>query len=155
MKIIEYSSNRANEIADLFYMAVHDIDALIYSEEQKNAWAPSPIDYGAWRKRLELKKPYLLLIDDQVAGFIELEGDGHIDCAYVSPVFQRKGVATALLKHIIDIAENLDIKRLYVEASVIAKPLFKNFGFLLLHENKVVRNNIVLVNYTMAKCLQS
>jgi len=155
MEIIEYSSNRANEIADLFYMAVHDIDALIYSEEQKNAWAPSPIDYGAWRKRLELKRPYLLIINDQVAGFIELELNGHIDCAYVSPIFQRKGVATALLKHIICIAEKLNMKELHVEASVIAKPLFENFGFLLQHENKVVRNNIVLVNYTMGKCLQN
>jgi putative acetyltransferase len=154
MKITEYSSNRAKEIADLFYMSVHAIDSLIYSEEQKNAWAPSPIDYVAWGKRLELKRPYLLLIDDQVAGFIELEPDGHIDCAYVSPLFQRKGVATALLNHVVCIAKKLDLEQLYVEASIIAKPLFEKFGFLMQHENKVVRNNIVLVNFTMGKCLQ-
>lgn len=153
MKIIEYSSNRAREIADLFYMSVHAIDSSIYSEEQKNAWATSPIDYVAWEKRLDLKGPYLLLINDQVAGFIELESDGHIDCAYVSPMFQRKGVATALLKHVICIAKKLDVEQLYVEASIIAKPLFEKFGFLMKHENKVVRNNIVLVNYTMCKCL--
>jgi putative acetyltransferase len=154
MEIIEYSSSRVKEIADLFYMSVHAIDSLIYSEEQKNAWAPSPIDYKSWGKRLELKRPYLLLIGDQVAGFIELESDGHIDCAYVSPMFQRKGVATALLKHVICIAKNLNIEQLYVEASIIAKPLFEKFGFLMQHENKVVRNNVVLVNYTMGRCIQ-
>jgi putative acetyltransferase len=153
MKIIEYSSNRAKEIADLFYMSVHAIDSSIYSEEQKNAWAPSPIDFAAWEKRLKHKKPYLLLIDDQVSGFIELESDGHIDCAYVSPMFQRQGVATALLTYVIEVAKKLGIEQLYVEASIVAKPLFEKFGFLTQHENKVVRNDIVLINYTMTKNL--
>lgn len=97
MQIIEYSSNRAKEIADVFYQAVHSIDSSIYSEEQKRAWAPSPIDYEKWKKRLEIKRPYLLLINDHIAGFIELELDGHIDCTYVLPNFQRKGVASTLL----------------------------------------------------------
>lgn len=154
MKIIEYSSNRAKEIADLFYMSVHAIDSSVYSEEQKNAWAPSPIDFAAWEKRLKHKKPYLLLIDDQVSGFIELESDGHIDCAYVSPMFQRQGVATALLTYVIEVAQKLGIEQLYVEASIVAKPLFEKFGFLTQHENKVVRNDIVLINYTMTKNLQ-
>ena len=91
MEIVEYSSNRAEEIANLFYSSVHAIDSSIYSEAQKDVWAPTPIDYGRWN---------LLLNNDQVAGFIELESDGHIDCAYVSPEFQKQGVATALLKHI-------------------------------------------------------
>jgi len=128
MTIIEYSSNRAREVTDLFFMSVHAIDSSIYSEEQKIAWAPSPIDYLFWEKRLELKRPYLLLINNQLAGFIELESDGHIDCAYVSPIFQRKGVATRLLKHVINEAKNQKLERLYVEASIVAKPLFERFG---------------------------
>ena len=108
MKIVEYSSNRATEIADLFYMSVHAINSAIYSEAQKNAWAPFPIDYIAWKQRLEHKKPYLLIINNQVAGFIELEADGHIDCAYVSPIFQRKGVGTQLLTHVLSIAKNME-----------------------------------------------
>lgn len=149
MEIIEYSSNRAKEVTDLFFMAVHSIDNSIYSEEQKCVWAPSPIDYMSWRKRLELKRPYLLLINEQLAGFIELESDGHIDCAYVSPVFQRKGVATALLKYVLDKAKSLELKLLYVEASIVAKPLFEKFGFVVDKENRIVRNDIVLKNYSM------
>ena len=79
MKIVEYSSNRGKEIADLFYESVHSIDSSIYSEQQKHAWAPMPIDYINWEIRLENKKPYVLLIKNEVAGFIELESDGHID----------------------------------------------------------------------------
>lgn len=134
-------------------MSVHAIDSLIYGQAQKNAWAAYPIDYGAWQNRLALTKPYLLLIDDEVAGFIELAPDGHIHCLYVSPVCQRKGVATALLHHVFCVANKLGIKQLYVEASFIAKPLFEKFGFLLQHENNVVRNTVVLVNFTMSKRL--
>ncbi len=153
MKIIDYSADRAKEIADLFYSSVHAIDSSIYSEEQKKSWAPAPIDYDKWSERLSFKKPFLLLINNQVAGFIELESDGHIDCAYVSPKFQRRGVGTSLLKYIMCIANQLAIEQLYVEASIIARPLFEKFGFSVQHENKVIRNNVILVNYTMNKLL--
>lgn len=149
MVIIEYSSNRVKDVTDLFYMSVHSIDSSIYTEEQKNAWAPFPIDYVSWGKRLEFKRPYLLLINDQLAGFIELESDGHIDCAYVSPMFQRKGVATTLLKFVVDKAKALGLKLLYVEASIVAKPLFEKFGFVLDKENRIIRNTVVLNNYSM------
>lgn len=84
---------------------------------------------------------------------MELDPDGHIDCAYVSPLFQRQGVASALLKHVIGVAKKQNIKQLYVEASIMAKPLFESFGFVIKHENQVVRNNIVLLNYTMVKTI--
>ena len=153
MEIIGYSSSRAKQVVDLFYMSVHAIDSLIYSQEQKYAWAAYPVDYGAWQSRLALTKPYLLFIDGDVAGFIELAPDGHIDCLYVSPVFQRKGVATALLNHVICVANKRGIEQLYAEVSLIAKPLFEKFGFLLQHENNVVRNTVELVNFTMSKRL--
>ena len=153
MKIINYSADRAKEITDLFYSSVHAIDCSIYSQEQKQAWASFPIDYDKWSARLSCKKPFLLLMNNQVVGFIELASDGHIDCAYVSPKFQRTGVGTNLLKHILYIADQLAIEQLYVEASIIARPLFEKFGFSVQHENKVIRNNVVLVNYTMNKLL--
>jgi len=153
MKIIEYSSNRAKEITDLFYMSVNAIDSSVYSEEQKKAWAPLPIDYVAWEERLECKSPYLLLINQQIAGFIELDPDGHIDCTYVSPLFQRRGVAAKLLKHVILLAESLGLKELYVEASIVAKPLFEKHGFQTECRNEFIRNNVVLVNYSMRMAL--
>jgi putative acetyltransferase len=149
MEIVEYSSNRAKEIADLFYESVHSIDSSIYSEDQKQAWAPVPIDYIKWEVRLENKKPFLLLIKNELAGFIELESDGHIDCAYVSPKFQREGVATNLLNYVKSVAKNLGLDQLYVEASIVAKPFFSKNGFLVENKNQVSINNMVLVNYSM------
>ncbi|MEP1383251.1 MAG: GNAT family N-acetyltransferase [Paraglaciecola sp.] len=149
MEIIEYSSSWAEEITNLFYNSVHAIDSSIYSNREKNAWAPKPIDYGKWKCRLDDKKPYLLIIRGEVAGFIELESDGHIDCTYVLPKYQNIGVATLLLQHVFSVAKELGLKNLYVEASFVSKPLFEKFGFIVKSKNEVIRNGVVLINYSM------
>jgi len=149
VKIVQYSSHSAKCLTDIFYNSVHSIDASIYSIEQKNAWAPLPINYDKWAIRLDIKKPFILTINNEIAGFIELEPDGHIDCAYVAPKHERKGVATKMLKHVIYTAKQTGIKELYVEASIVAKPLFKRLGFIVESENKVFRSNTLLVNYSM------
>ena len=149
MKIIEYSSSRAEEITNLFYSSVHAINSSIYSDKEKNAWAPRPIDYYKWKCRFDDKKPYLLMIKDEVAGFIELESDGHIDCTYVLPKYQQIGVATLLIQHVFSLAKKLGLKKLYVEASFVAKPLFEKFGFIVKRKNEVIKDGVVLINYSM------
>jgi len=151
MKIIEYKAEYSKEIADLFTEAVHNIDDAIYNKAQKNAWANKLIDYKAWEERLARTKPFLLLINNQVAGFIELEADGHIDCTYVHPNYQRQGVASSLLKYVIDVAEKTALTTLTVDASMVAKPFFESVGFKVKNENKVMRNGVVLINYLMTK----
>jgi len=153
VNIVNYSTLRAIEIADLFHQCVHSIDTSVYSNEQQEAWAITPPDYQKWASRLLIKKPYLAIIDGRVAGFIELDPDGHIDCMYTCVDFQRRGVAKALFDHILAIATNSGIKRLYVEASIIAKPLFEKFGFETLQENSIERNQQILTNFSMQKLL--
>lgn len=153
MKIIEYIPERAVEIADLFHHSIHSIDTSVYSTEQQEAWAATPPDYDRWTARLLVRKPYLAIIENKVAGFIELESDGHIDCLYTSPNYQRRGVARALFNHILNLARNSGNKLLYVEASLVAKPLFEKFGFTVIRENSLERNQQTLTNYSMQKLL--
>lgn len=149
MNIVEYSNSYSKEVTDVFYQSVHAIDNGLYSLEQKSVWAPYPIDYQKWQTRLRLKSPYVLLINERIAGFIELEDDGHIDCMYVLPKFQRRSVGSELLKYTIHKAKAQGITQLYVEASLVAKPLFERFGFVCKQKNRVRINNVVLENYTM------
>lgn len=153
MKICIYSESMSVEIADLFYSAVHHINPSIYTKVQQEAWAPTPPNYDNWSVRLKNKKPFVAIIDGNIAGFIELERDGHIDCLYTHPKFQQKGVATALYKHLLAEAHRNKIKRLHVEASHIARNFFTKQGFILIKENEVFRNGVTLVNYTMEKFL--
>lgn len=155
MHIQTYSADKAREIADLFHQAVHAISPAIHSPEQKEAWAPSPVDHERWAERLKRKQPWIALIDGRVAGFMELDADGHIDCAYTHPDFQRRGVASALYAQLLAQARARNLTRLYVEASLVAKPFFERQGFAVIRKNEVQRNGVVLVNFSMEKTLKA
>ncbi len=51
MDIQTYSEKWAQEITDVFYQSVHAIDPSVYTPEQKEVWAPSPLDYEHWFKQ--------------------------------------------------------------------------------------------------------
>lgn len=152
MNIQTYSKEWAREIADLFYLSVHTIDPSVYTPEQKEAWAPTP-DYDRWSERLTRKKPFVAIIENHIAGFIELDIDGHIDCTYTHPDFQGIGVASSLYEYLLVKAKETGIKSLYVEASLIAKPFFEHRGFSVVKKNEVQRNGVPLVNFSMEKHL--
>lgn len=151
MDIKLYSPDWAIEITDLFYQSVHAIDPLIYTPEQKEAWAPTPPNYTAWLTRLNVKKPFVAIIDGHVAGFMELDSDGHIDCTYTHPRFQGMGIASALYEHLLLEARARKISRLYVEASFIAKQFFERRGFSVVKENTLEKNGVTLINFSMEK----
>jgi putative acetyltransferase len=153
VKIQTYSADKAREIADLFHQSVHAIDPSLYSSVQKEAWAPTPVDYELWAERLNVKKPFIAIIEDRVAGFIELDADGHIDCTYTHPDFQGRGVASSLYERLFDEARAKNIKCLYVEASLAAKSFFEHRGFTAVKKNEVQRNGVTLVNFSMEKYL--
>ncbi len=150
MEIRPYQESDCFEIADLFHDSVHAIDHSLYSKEQLEAWAPTPPDYEFWNNRLRVKKPFVAIIDNTIVGFIELEGDGHIDCLYVHKDYQGAGVASRLLEHLQAVARERGIRQLQVEASKVAMPLFKKYGFKLQSSNTVALRGQSLTNYCMS-----
>lgn len=152
VEIQSYSAESAREITDLFHQSVHAIDPSQYSPVEKEAWAPTPPNYAAWLERLNTKRPSVAMVKGRVAGFIELDADGHIDCVYTHPEFQGMGVASALYEHLLLEARARNITRLYVEESFIAKPFFEHRGFSVIKKNTLQRNGVTLVNFTMEKC---
>ncbi|CAN8142867.1 putative acetyltransferase [uncultured Thiomicrorhabdus sp.] len=152
-EIKNYTPNDALPIADLYRSAVHAIDDKIYSKQQKEAWAPTPPDYVFWQNRLQQKQPFVAWCDNTIVGFIELEHDGHIDCAYTHPGFQQQGVMTALYHHLEQQAKKQKIPLLYVEASKAAQQFFENRGFETVKANRVKRNGEILINFSLQKKL--
>jgi putative acetyltransferase len=146
-------ASRANEVADLYHQSVHAIDTSIYTPEEQEAWASTPPDYHQWSVRLAKKQPWLAMLGGRVAGFIELDADGHIDCLYTHPSFQNQGVASGLYEHLLWSAKARGFKRLYVEASIVAKPFFEHRGFKQVAKNSIQRKGVTLVNFTLEKRL--
>lgn len=144
-----YQNQYNRAITELFYKAVYNIDERVYNSQQKQAWAPYPIDYKQWANRLADTQPYLLFKNNKLIGFIEFINRGYIDCLYIHPDFQQQGYATQLIEHVVNIAQKESIKQISVNASLIAKGLFQQFGFITLKENKVMRNGVSLINFSM------
>lgn len=151
--IINFREEFIIEIVDLFHLAVHSIDPVIYSLEEQEAWAPTPPNYTKWSLRLKKTKPFLAIVDYKLVGFIELDNNGHIDCLYTHPSNQREGVASALFNHLLVHAKNMNLQYLYVEASYLAKEFFEKQGFKVVKQNKVIRNDVILSNFTMIRKL--
>lgn len=154
MKIRRYQESDCAEIADLFHGSVHAIDHAIYSQAELEAWAPSPPDYEAWKQRLAIKQPYVACEHEKIVGFVELEQDGHIDCLYVHQDFLGLGIASYLLQHVISVAKERELRQLHVEASKLAVPLFKKFGFEIRRSNSVERRGQYLKNFNMCRSLE-
>ncbi|ANG62761.1 histone acetyltransferase [Marinobacterium aestuarii] len=149
MIIRNYRAADCRAIADLFHAAVHALDDRDYSAAEREAWAPTPPDYAAWQLRLEQRQPWVADYVGRVVGFIELEPDGHIDCLYVHPEYQRQGIAGRLLEHLMQETSNFGITQLHVEASKPARAFFEAHGFELQAQNNVSRRGQTLINYRM------
>ena len=98
-------------IAQIFTTAVHEIASEVYSEQQCLAWSDREVNHEYWKNRCELKRPFVAIADSEIAGFLELDPDGHIDCAYINPKHKRKGIMTSLVRHAIDTCFALNINR--------------------------------------------
>lgn len=153
IQLVEYQECYAKTIAEIFHSAVHSIPDSVYSPPQKAAWSPSPLNYDAWHKRLAQTNPIVAVIENQPVGFIELMDNGYIDCCYVDPDHQGKGVFSALFKHALALAHNLGLAELTADASYIAKPIFAHYGFETTKRNEVVRNGETLTNFSMVRPL--
>jgi ribosomal protein S18 acetylase RimI-like enzyme len=147
IRIFQHGDHEA--IAVIFTTAIHEIASEVYTPEQCLAWSAKDPNPAYWKKRCELKRPFVNVIDGEIAGFLELDPDGHIDCAYVSPKFARRGIMTSLVKHAIETAFAMKLERVYVEASLCAQPMFEKLGFWSLTKNEVHLNGEILVNYKM------
>ncbi|BAY35097.1 hypothetical protein NIES2107_70080 (plasmid) [Nostoc carneum NIES-2107] len=155
MKIRLFQQQDAEQIAQLFHETVREVNIGDYSENQVKAWAPDNINFRNWATICAERFTYVA--DDQgvIAGFGELETNGHIDCFYCHKNYQRMGVGSKIYTAIEAKAYELGINRLYVEASITAKPFFLSMGFATITEQQVERRGEIFVNYVMEKFLIS
>ena len=147
--IRRYNEGDHVAIAEIFPRAIHDIASEHYTKEQCLAWSEEEPNPESWRQRCAKKKPFVFVQENHVVGFLELEEDGHIDCMYVHPEAKRKGIASALIEHAVRTALQKGKKRIFVEASICAKPVFERKGFRVIKEKEVVIRNERLKNYDM------
>ncbi|HEY0266620.1 MAG TPA: GNAT family N-acetyltransferase [Rhizomicrobium sp.] len=138
-------------LAAIFTRAVHEIASRDYDAAQLRAWAPG--DVAGFAARHRAYDAIVAEYDGVIAGFSDLKSDGYIDMLYVSPDFQRRGVARALLNHIEAQARNMRMARLHVRASITARPVFARHAFQVMEPLTVELAGQSFQTYVMEKRL--
>jgi putative acetyltransferase len=153
LRVRNYSPADIDALIDLFRASVRIVARRHYTHGQVMAWAPDEIDRQAWATRYASRQAWVAEINDPIAGFSDLEPDGHLDMMFVHPACQGRGVATALLEQVEQAARGLGLARLFTEASITARPFFERRGFRVITAQTVSIRGQDLVNYRMEKPL--
>jgi putative acetyltransferase len=150
-----YEPRDAGGVADVFYRSVRDVALSDYTADQLEAWAPQPVDAEQERRRSGDGRLVLVAAgpQGQVAAFIDLEPDGHIDRLYCAPEAAGKGIATQLYEAAEAAARSQGIARLFTEASELARRFFERKGFTVLERQDMVLRGVPIHNHRMAKDL--
>ena len=146
-----YLAADVKRCAEIFRSSIEELAAEDYDEEQRQAWASRADDEAAFGARLGEALTLLAVIDGTIAGFASLKGAEQIDMLFVDPEFARQGVARALVEALTRLAQARGAKRLTVEASDAARPLFDRQGFTAQKRNLVRIGDQWLANTTMTK----
>ncbi|MFI5395838.1 MAG: GNAT family N-acetyltransferase [Candidatus Binatia bacterium] len=142
----------APQIVRIFHDTVHKVNSRNYTPEQVNAWAPQVPDPEEWATRkLQTRITFVADNNEILAGFGELEENGHIDCLYCHHAHQRQGVGSALYARIEEHARAMGLPCLFAEVSITARPFFQTKGFSLVRRQTVVRRGVELTNFLMEK----
>jgi putative acetyltransferase len=145
----------SDQIAQLFHQTVREVNRRDYSSAQVKAWAPDDLYFRNWAEVCSQRFTYVAEQAGMIIGFGELEFDGHIDCFYCHKDYQNRGVGRKIYQAIESKGLEFGLERLFVEASVTAKPFFSRMGFLMIREQQVSCRGEIFTNYAMEKQLSS
>ncbi len=154
IRVRRYEPSDLQAVVEVLRASVRRVARRDYTETQVLAWAPEEVDWEARARRHSSRPTWVAEVEGRVAGFADLEPDGHVDFMYVDPDHQRVGVASALLRTIESAARELGVPRLHAEVSITARPFFAGQGFRLVAEQSVAVRGEVLTNYRMEKSLE-
>ncbi|MES2794255.1 MAG: GNAT family N-acetyltransferase [Planctomycetota bacterium] len=153
MVIREFAVGDEPQLAQVYYQAVHQTAAADYSSEQCAVWAPAQRDPVQWAERIRGIRPFIAEIDGVISGYADVQANGYIDHFFVSPGAGRRGVGSALMRRIHEVAVARQIPRLFSHVSITAKPFFEKFGFIVDAAQVVVVSGISFDNFRMSKSI--
>jgi len=153
MRIRRVRRNDIPQISRLYYETIHRVNSRDYSPEQIRAWAPRVYPDTFWQRRFRSYR--VLIAEDKggVVGFVELAPYGEIDCFYVHPARQRRGVGAALMARVIRETRRRGNSRLRADVSTTAEPFFRRMGFQVVRRQIKIYHNRAFKQAVMEKRL--
>lgn len=152
MVLRAYRSADCPALAELLYQTVHQVNIRDYTQEQVDAWATGQVDLERWDRELREHRTVVAWEDGLIVGFGDMDKTGYLDRLFVHKDFQGRGIATAIC----DALEGESAApRLWVQASLTARPFFEGRGYRVVKAQQVERRGVLLPNFVMEKLRDS
>jgi len=145
----DYADPDGRATLDVFLRAIRQTASEDYSPEQIAVWARDDIDVESWAAKRAAAGTIVAVVDNVVAGFTDVDDSGYVDMMFVDPRFARRGVASALLARVFEVARERKVDELSVHASMTARPFFERHGFVVIQEKHWIRDGVEMVNFWM------
>lgn len=150
-----YGSGDAGPTLETFVRAIRETASGDYTPAQIAVWLGADRDEGSWDAQRRAVATRVAEVHGRVAGFTDLDADGHVDMLFVHPDHGGRGVASALLRDVAAAATEAGLAELTVEASLTARPVFERHGFGVVAEQSVPRGGERLTNFRMRRELRA
>lgn len=141
------------QLAALYRQTVWTIAPQKYTPAQTQAWASFAEDRDHFRQFILEGTTYVAEDKTGMLGFAGIAADGHVSSVYVRSDCIHQGIGSALMKMLLEHANNQGMQRLYAEASEFSLGLFQKFGFRLYDTEVVDRQGVEFRRYLMEKYL--
>ena len=141
------------EITSIFRDTITEINSKDYSEEQIKVWASGADDTGKWKERI--KKFYFIVaeFDTSISGFAYLKNGNYFDGLFVHKDYQRKGIASKLMRIIESQVMMNGFETVKSDVSITALPFFENKDYNVIKKQEKNINGLVFENYVVEKKL--
>lgn len=146
-------SDYLGEITGLFYDTIQNINIRDYSIDEVNDWSSWHQDHSKWVQKIEEQYFIIARSETKIVGFGSVSTEGYLDLMFVHKDFQKKGIATALLKNLENFAINQKIRLLTADVSITASGFFLNSGFVIEARQKKKSKDLYLTSFKMSKVL--
>lgn len=139
-------------LAEVFHQAVRE-GAVYYTPTQRAAWSPVSRAGPDWSLRMSRQSVRLAeTATDEAVGFMSAELNGYLDCAYILPKAQGRGVFRQLHEPLEREQRALGLSGMHTYASLHARPAFAAMGYRVVRPETVeMGGGIWLPRFAMEK----
>ncbi|WP_425617258.1 GNAT family N-acetyltransferase [Anatilimnocola sp. NA78] len=152
-RLRDFQPDDAPKLLALFKDTIRRVNCRDYCPAQIAAWATDELTLEAWSSKFPGRRTFIAETASsntpRIAGFGDLEPDGHLDRFFVAADHQGQGVGRMLLAAIIAHARALKVPRIRTEASITARPFFARCGFREVTNQLVFYRGAAFLNYRM------
>lgn len=141
------------EITSLFRNTIININSRDYTDKQIKVWASGADDIEKWEKRINNDYFIVAEANNQIIGFSYLTKGNYLDGLFVHKDYQRKTIASKLLRIMESRASINGFDVLKSDVSITALPFFDSHYYEVEKKQKKSFKGLVFENYIVYRDL--